>query len=60
MVSNRYIPTPISTNSMPYEALGITDEVDKGKLKGSKKKKSKKLDEDFNVSLTDPVFHRLC
>lgn len=31
-------------------ALGITDEDDQMKLKGSKKRKSKKLDEDFNVS----------
>lgn len=33
------------------DALGITDEVEKLGLKGNKKKKSKKLDEDFMVLL---------
>ena len=32
-------------------ALGITDEVEQLGLKGNKKKKSKKLDEDFVVSI---------
>jgi len=32
-------------------ALGIADEVDRLGLKGSKKKKSKKLDEDWMVSV---------
>ena len=31
----------------PISALGITDEVEKLGLKGSKRKKSKKLDEDY-------------
>lgn len=31
------------------DALGITDEVEKLGLKGNKRKKSKKLDEDFMV-----------
>lgn len=31
------------------DALGIADEVDRLGLKGSKKKKGKKLDEDFVV-----------
>jgi hypothetical protein len=36
-------------------ALGIADEVDRLELKGSKKKKSKKLDEDWMVITTmDP------
>ena len=35
-----------STHS-PISALGITDEVEKLGLKGSKRKKSKKLDEDY-------------
>ena len=34
---------------MVYVALGITDEVEMYGLKGSKKKKGKKLDEDFIV-----------
>ena len=33
-------------------ALGIADEVDRLGLKGSKKKKSKKLDEDWMVSVS--------
>lgn len=33
------------------DALGITDAVEALQLKGSKKKKGKKLDEDFNVGL---------
>ena len=33
-------------------ALGISDEVDRLGLKGSKKKKSKKLDEDWMVTIT--------
>lgn len=33
-------------------ALGITDEVEKMQLKGTKKKKSKKLGEDFNPTLS--------
>lgn len=37
-----------STPTHPYvSALGISDEVEKLGLKGSKKKKSKKLDEDY-------------
>jgi hypothetical protein len=32
-----------------FSALGITDEVEMLGLKGSKKKKSKKLDEDYMV-----------
>ena len=45
--------SPISSvQSNPYfclTALGITDEVEKLGLKGNKKKKSKKLDEDYMV-----------
>ncbi len=37
------------TSDVVYEALGITDEVEMYGLKGSKKKKGKKLDEDFIV-----------
>ena len=33
------------------DALGITDAVEALQLKGNKKKKGKKLDEDFNVSV---------
>ena len=40
-------------------ALGITEEVEKLGLKGSKKKKGKKLDEDFIVSLASAVHHML-
>ena len=36
-------------------ALGISDEVDRLGLKGSKKKKSKKLDEDWMVTIV-PYF----
>lgn len=32
-------------------ALGISDEVDKFALKGNKKKKGRKLDEDYMVSM---------
>ena len=32
-------------------ALGISDEVDKFALKGNKKKKGRKLDEDYTVSI---------
>ena len=36
---------------LPYsKALGITDDVERLSLKGSRKKKGKKLDEDFVVS----------
>lgn len=41
-----------SLQSKPYlgsAALGITDEVEQLGLKGSKKRKSKKLDEDYMV-----------
>lgn len=34
------------------DALGITDEVEAMQLKGSKKKKGRKLDEDFNPTMT--------
>ena len=37
------------TNRHFVAALGISDEVDRLGLKGSRKKKSKKLDEDFIV-----------
>ena len=37
-------------------ALGIADEVDRLGLKGSKKKKSKKLDEDWMVMVTSNSF----
>lgn len=32
------------------DALGIAEEVEALQLKGSKKKKGRKLDEDYNVS----------
>lgn len=35
-----------------YTALGISDEVDKFAMKGNKKKKGRKLDEDYMVSVT--------
>jgi hypothetical protein len=35
-----------------FVALGITDEVEKLGLKGNKKKKSRKLDEDFMVTVS--------
>ena len=35
---------------MPPPALGIAEEVEALGLKGSKKKKGRKLDEDFTVS----------
>lgn len=34
------------------DALGILDDVTAGGMKGSKKKKSRQLDVDYNVSLT--------
>jgi hypothetical protein len=37
-------------------ALGIADEVDRLGLKGSKKKKSKKLDEDWMVMVVSTSF----
>lgn len=37
-------------------ALGIADEVDRLGLKGSKKKRSKKLDEDWMVIVTANSF----
>jgi len=36
-------------------ALGIADEVEALQLKGTKKKKAKKLDEDFIVSHSLPL-----
>jgi hypothetical protein len=42
-----------------FTALGISDEVDRLGLKGSKKKRSKKLDEDWMVRVVlrkDPPF----
>jgi [histone H3]-lysine36 N-trimethyltransferase len=40
---------PASENPL---ALGIADEVERLGLKGNRRKKGKKLDEDFNVSIT--------
>jgi len=40
----------------PVAALGIADEVDRLGLKGSKKKKSKKLDEDWMVMVEMNLF----
>lgn len=41
-------PSPLKPSTHPSApALGITDEVEKLGLKGSKKRKSKKLDEDY-------------
>lgn len=37
-------------------ALGIHDEVDALEMKGNKKKKSRKLDEDFVVRLSRPTW----
>ena len=39
-------------NSRLPAALGLTEEVERLGLKGNKKKKGKKLDEDWTVSLT--------
>jgi [histone H3]-lysine36 N-trimethyltransferase len=39
---------PASENPL---ALGIADEVERLGLKGNRRKKGKKLDEDFNVSI---------
>lgn len=39
-------------------ALGIADEVDRLGLKGSKKKKSKKLDEDWMVMVVSNSLYR--
>jgi [histone H3]-lysine36 N-trimethyltransferase len=40
---------PASENPL---ALGIADEVERLGLKGNRRKKGKKLDEDFNVNIT--------
>lgn len=46
----------VSLQLIPCLALGITDEVEMLGLKGNKKKKGKKLDEDFIVSsVTCPI-----
>lgn len=37
-------------DSSCYAALGITEEVEALGLKGNRRKKGKKLDDDFNVS----------
>lgn len=43
--------TDIGTmNDLFLDALGISEEVEELQLKGSKKKKSRQLDEDFIVS----------
>ena len=39
------------TQYVDFIALGITDEVEALGLKGSKKKKGRKLDEDYMVSI---------
>lgn len=44
-------PTPKPASENPL-ALGIADEVERLGLKGNRRKKGKKLDEDFNVSAT--------
>lgn len=44
-----YLPVLLLRTLDP--ALGISDEVDRLGLKGSKKKKSKKLDEDWMVTI---------
>ena len=44
---------------IPKLALGISDEVEFYGLKGSKKKKSKKLDEDYVVRLLPLSFRPL-
>lgn len=41
-------------------ALGITDEVEKFGLKGTKKKKGRKLDEDFVVCSFATFFESVC
>jgi len=41
------------------DALGIAEEVEALGLKGTKKKKGKKLDEDFNVRRFHPIFSSL-
>jgi hypothetical protein len=45
------------TDFLYSKALGITDDVERLSLKGSRKKKGKKLDEDFVVSLLEPSAH---
>ena len=42
------------------DALGIAEEVEALGLKGNKKKKGKKLDEDFNVRPLHLIFSALC
>lgn len=42
---------PLIANAPTLLALGITDEVEKLGLKGNKKKKGRKLDEDYMVCL---------
>ena len=48
----------VHRSSASYLALGIAEEVEQLGLKGSKKKKSKKLDEDYlvNLSLCQTLF----
>jgi histone-lysine N-methyltransferase SETD2 len=47
-----YVNIHVRIVSHRTSALGITDEVEALGMKGSKKKKSRKLDEDFIVCLT--------
>lgn len=43
-----------------FVALGITDEVEKFGLKGTKKRKGRKLDEDFVVCLLATFSQYVC
>lgn len=42
-------------NDLFLDALGIKDQVEAEKMKGSKKKKARHLDEDFTVSSDSPL-----
>jgi hypothetical protein len=46
--------TKVDTNSLAYIlALGVSEEIAALGLKGNKRKKARKLDEDFKVSIVD-------
>ena len=49
------IPYLLFANTLVSSALGISDEVEMLGLKGSKKRKSKKLDEDYMVCSTSAL-----
>lgn len=60
-----YPVSPLQSKTyVGFTALGITDEVEQLGLKGNKKKKSKKLDEDYMVAchvlIFNPTFVHQC